>query len=63
MALFSVTIESIWMDEWMVEARQLIDNDNPTENYLAYTVELKETHEVIGSVGCQYKSSFFYSPP
>ena len=43
-----------WMDEWMVEARQLIDNDNPTENYLAYTVELKETHEVIGSVGCSY---------
>lgn len=43
-----------WMDEWIVEARQLIDNDNPTENYLAYTVELKETHEVIGSVGCSY---------
>ena len=25
-----------------------------TADYLAYTVELKDTHEVIGSVGCSY---------
>lgn len=43
-----------WMDEWMIEAQQLADQDNPTVDYLAYTVELKETHEVIGSVGCSY---------
>lgn len=43
-----------WMDEWVVEARELAENDNPTVDYLAYTVELKETHEVVGSVGCSY---------
>lgn len=43
-----------WMDEWMAEARKLAADDDPTVDYLAYTVELKDTHEVIGSVGCSY---------
>lgn len=43
-----------WMDEWIAEARQLAGQDDPTADYLAYAVELKETHEVIGSVGCSY---------
>lgn len=43
-----------WMEEWMVEARKLAADDDPTADYLAYTVELGETHEVIGSVGCTY---------
>ena len=43
-----------WMDEWMAEARKLAADDNPTVDYLAYAVELIDTHEVIGSVGCSY---------
>lgn len=43
-----------WMDEWVAEARQLAAEDDPTADYLAYTVELKDTYEVIGSVGCSY---------
>ena len=43
-----------WMDEWMAEARQLAADDDPTVDYLAYAVELKDTHKVIGSVGCSY---------
>ena len=43
-----------WMEEWMEEARGLAARDAPAEEYLAYTVELKDNHEVIGSVGCTY---------
>lgn len=43
-----------WMEEWMAEAGRLAALDDPTGDYLAYTVELKENHEVIGSVGCSY---------
>lgn len=38
----------------MAEARRLAAHDDPAEEYLAYTMELKDNHEVIGSVGCSY---------
>ena len=43
-----------WINEWMAEARELADKDNPNADYLAYTLERKDTREVIGSVGCSY---------
>lgn len=43
-----------WMNEWLMEARQLAEKDDPAAEYLAYAVERKETHEVIGSVGSSY---------
>lgn len=52
--IWNDTAHPNWMEEWMAEARQLAADDNPTADYLAYTVELKETHEIIGSVGCTY---------
>ena len=43
-----------WMEEWMTEALELAAKDDPTADYMAYTMEHRETREVIGSVGCTY---------
>lgn len=43
-----------WMAEWIIESKKLTDVDNPTLEYLAYAIELKEKGIVIGSVGCSY---------
>lgn len=43
-----------WMAEWIIESKKLTDVDNPTLEYLAYEIELKEKGIVIGSVGCSY---------
>jgi len=43
-----------WMGEWIKEAMALSNADNPRKEYIANTVCLKETNEVIGSVGCSY---------
>lgn len=43
-----------WMDEWIDGAIILSENDNPRKEYIAYTVCLKETNEIIGSVGCSF---------
>lgn len=43
-----------WMANWITEAKKLTDADNPTMEYLAYAIELKEKNIVIGSVGCSY---------
>ena len=43
-----------WMKEWIVEAKELTDKDDPTIEYLAYTIQLKDSEMVIGSVGCSY---------
>lgn len=43
-----------WIDEWIVEAKELLRNDDPTKEYLAYTVQLKNSETVIGSVGSSY---------
>lgn len=43
-----------WMANWIIEAKKLTESDNPTLEYLAYAIELKEKNIVIGSVGCSY---------
>ncbi len=43
-----------WLKEWIVEAKELADKDDPTMEYLAYTIQLKQPEIVIGSVGCSY---------
>lgn len=43
-----------WIGEWIVEAQEFSARNNPGMDYLAYTVVLKETNVVIGSVGCSY---------
>lgn len=45
---------SSWMKEWIIEAQGLEQNDNPRADYLAYTIELRETGIPIGSVGCSF---------
>lgn len=43
-----------WIDNWIVEARALTAKDDPLVSFLAYTIQLKGTDLVIGSVGCSY---------
>ncbi len=43
-----------WMANWIIEAKKLTDEDNPTLKYLAYAIELKGKDIVIGSIGCSY---------
>lgn len=43
-----------WMAKWIVEAKELSQNDNPRVDYLAYTITLKDRNIVVGSVGCSY---------
>ena len=43
-----------WLKEWIVEAKELTEKDDPTIEYLAYTIQLKYSEIVIGSVGCSY---------
>ncbi len=43
-----------WMANWILEAKKLTDRDNPTLEYLAYAIVLKEKNILIGSVGCSY---------
>ena len=42
-----------WMNQWITEAKQFADRNNPCKDYLAYVITLKN-NEVIGSVGCSY---------
>ena len=32
---------SEWMGDWVLEAKQLTDKDDPTSDYFAYTIILK----------------------
>lgn len=43
-----------WMGRWIAESIQLEKENNPGRAYLAYTVERKTDHAVIGSVGSTY---------
>lgn len=43
-----------WIDQWMKEAIALSEIDNPKKEYIARTVCLKKTNEIIGSVGCSF---------
>ena len=45
---------SEWMAGWILEAKELAEEDNPNKGYIAYTVVLKDNNAVIGSVGCSY---------
>lgn len=47
-----------WMGSWIEEAKMLADADNPADEYLAYTIVLKEKEMVIGSIGCSYYDEF-----
>ena len=45
-----------WISEWITEARILEQKDDPRKDYIAYAVELRSSHELIGTVGCSYYS-------
>lgn len=47
-----------WMGEFISEAIQLEAEDNPWHEYLAFAVEDKSKHTVIGSVGSSYYEDF-----
>lgn len=38
----------------MAEAKELAIRDNPSTNYWAYVITLKNENIVVGSVGCSY---------
>ena len=43
-----------WVNDWIIEAQKLAQEDNPRIDYLAYTIEDKRTGLPIGSVGCSF---------
>ena len=43
-----------WMGGWIREARALCEAGDPFRDYLAYALETREDHVVIGSVGSTY---------
>lgn len=45
---------SSWMSEWIDEAKEVAERDDPNVDYLAYSIILKSEKVVIGSVGCSY---------
>ena len=45
---------SQWIGDWIREAKQLETENNPGKAYLAYSIECKMNHNVIGSIGCSY---------
>ncbi len=48
----------IWMKEFISEAIRLEAEDNPRHEYLAFTIEDKVKHLVVGSVGSTYYEDF-----
>ena len=49
---------SSWMHDWIIEAQNLVREDNPRKNYLAYVIEDKRTGSPVGAVGCSYYEDF-----
>ncbi|MDE5930960.1 MAG: GNAT family N-acetyltransferase [Lachnospiraceae bacterium] len=47
-----------WMGDFIKEAMRLELENNPNREYLAYAIEDKNTHTVIGSVGTSYYEDF-----
>ncbi|MBO6299100.1 MAG: GNAT family N-acetyltransferase [Lachnospiraceae bacterium] len=45
---------SEWIGDWINEALELTEGDDPRKDYIPCTIVMKETAEVIGSVGCTY---------
>lgn len=43
-----------WADDWINEALELTEKDDPRADYIPCTILLKSTGEVIGNVGCTY---------
>lgn len=43
-----------WINDWITEAEELTQKDDPRKNYIPCVLELKATGEVIGSVGTTY---------
>lgn len=43
-----------WMNNWIRDNQELDKKDNPRDDSIAYTIELREDRTVIGSVGCTY---------
>lgn len=47
-----------WMGEFISEAMKLDEENNPFREYLAFVIEDKMSHEVIGSVGSSFYDDF-----
>lgn len=47
-----------WMGEFINEAMQLDKENNPFREYLAFVVEDKMSHEIMGSVGSSFYEDF-----
>lgn len=45
---------SEWAGEWINDAIELTEKDDPRTDYIPCTILLKDTGEVIGNVGCTY---------
>lgn len=45
---------SDWANNWIYEALELTEKDDPRADYIPCTVLLKSTGDVIGNVGCTY---------
>lgn len=45
---------SSWMKDWIIEAQNLAQKDNPRTDYLAYVIEERRTGSCIGAVGCSF---------
>ena len=43
-----------WAGDWINEAMDLTEKDDPRADYIPCTILLKSTKEVIGNVGCTY---------
>lgn len=41
---------SSWMKDWIIEAQNLAQKENPRTDYLAYVIEDKETGSCLGAV-------------
>lgn len=47
-----------WMKDWIDDAFRFDKDDNPKNDFIAYTICLKESKAVVGSVGCSYYEDF-----
>ena len=45
---------SDWAENWINEAVELTEKDDPRVDYIPCTIILKSSSEVIGNVGCTY---------
>ncbi len=47
-----------WMGEWIIDAMKMEKKNNPFQEYLAFVIEDKDSHEVMGSVGSSFYEDF-----